>query len=185
MSGFEIAAVIPYLQAGAAVIGAIGSIQSGNAAKAAAESNARVMERNAAIARQQGAENARRQQREARIRAGEVRAQVGGSGVLLSSFGDVLEDNARQEELDRLTILYNADLEATSLLQSAQIERSRGAQAQKAGMFGAAGSLLMGAANLPSGGGGAASVGAYGNTGTARFAPSVLRSSSGMLGGGV
>lgn len=144
MTGMEPALIASL--AGTAV-SAVGAIQQGNAAKAAADYNAQIAERNAVIARQQGAAAAAKQEREGRIRMGMARASAGGSGVTLDSFGDLLQDSAKQEELDRLTILYNADLQAQSGELSAAGERASGAAAQKAGYIGAAGSLLKGGAS--------------------------------------
>lgn len=140
-----------------AATAAAGAISQGNAAKSAAEQNALVMERNAVISRQQGTAAAERQEREGRIRMGAARASAGGSGVTLDSFGDLLEDSAKQEELDRLTILYNSELQAQSGELSAAGERMAGDAAQSAGRLGAAGSLLSAAGSvagkLPSSGG--------------------------------
>jgi len=142
MTGIETALII----AGTAV-SAIGAIQQGNAAKAAANYNAAVARNNAIASRQNAEAQAKRQEREARIRAGANRAALGGSGVQLEgSVLDVLEDNAMEEELDRLMILHQGELQASNFESSANLMEFEGRQAQKAGRFKAFGTLAAGGA---------------------------------------
>lgn len=136
------------LTVGGAAISAVGSIVQGISAKNAADYNAEIAQRNAVIARQQGAAAAKRQEREARIRMGAARASGAASGVLLESFGDLLEDSAREEALDRMTIIYNAELQAISGEASAEGYRQAGRSALIGGAVGAAGSLLRGASKI-------------------------------------
>lgn len=148
MTGLETALLI-----GGTAVSAIGSIQQGNAAKQAANFNAQVANNNAIAARQNAAANAKRQEREARLRAGANRAAAGASGIQLSgSVLDLLEDNAMEEELDRLTILHQGELQASGLESSATLLRAEGSAAQRAGFAGAASTLLSGASELDFGG---------------------------------
>jgi hypothetical protein len=154
MTGVEIAMI-----AGAAV-SAMGAIQQGNAAKGAANFNAQVAQNNAIAARQNAASSARRQEREARIRAGANRASASASGLqLMGSTLDFMEDNAMEEELDRLTIIHQGELQASGLETSAQLMRAEGRSRQRAGYMGAAGTLLKGGAT-------AYGSGAFGSTGS-------------------
>ena len=143
------------------VISAVGSIQQGNAAKAAADYNAAVARNNAIAARQTAAANAKRQERLARKRQGTIRANVGASGTELlgGSAMDVLEDSAMEEELERLSILHGGEVQARGFEADARLEKARGAAAQRSGYMSAGSTLLMGGAkaakgfNLGGGGG--------------------------------
>lgn len=143
MTGIETAMLVASM-----AISAVGAIAQGVAAKNAAEYNADIAKRNAVIARQQGDVAAKRQERDARVRAGASRAAGAASGVLLESYGDLLEDSAREEALDRMTILYNAELQAMSGEASAEGYRQAGRNAMVGGVVGAAGTLLKGASSL-------------------------------------
>lgn len=143
MTGAEVALVATL--AGTAM-SAVGAIQQGSAAKNAASFNAAVANNNAIAARQNAAASAKRQQREARLRAGANRAAMGASGVEGGSAYDLLEDNAMEEELDRLTIIHQGDLRAAGLEASAGLLTAQGKAAKKAGLTSAAGTLLKGGA---------------------------------------
>lgn len=145
MSGFE----IPLLFAATAA-SAGASIMQGQAQKQAADFNARVAEQNAVIARQQGQADAERHDRMTRLRRGAAVASAGGSGVTLDSFDDLLADSAMQEELDRLTIIHNADLAARGFTNTATLDRAAGRQAVIGGYTSAAGALLSGGSKIAS-----------------------------------
>ena len=142
MTGVEIAMI-----AGAA-LSAAGAVQQGNAAKQSAKFNAAVANNNAIASRQNASANAKRQAREARQRAGTNRASAAASGVYGGSAFDLLEDNAMEEELDRLTIIHQGELQAQGLEASAGLLTAQGKQAQIAGYTSAAGSLLKGGGAL-------------------------------------
>ena len=141
MTGVEIA-----LAVASTAMSAYGAIQQGNAANQAAKFNSAVANNNAIAARQNASENAKRQQREARQRAGANRANAAASGTFGGSAFDLLEDNAMEEELDRLTIIHQGELKASGLEASGGLMSAQGRQAQTAGYFGAAGALLKGGA---------------------------------------
>lgn len=132
MTGVEIALI-----AGAAM-SAVGAISSGNAARKAGDFSAAIDEANAVGARNAAAENAKRAERDGRKRMGELR----NSGLLM----DVIEDQAREEELAILTATYEGELDALGLERGATLSRMEGRNAQKAGYINAAGSLLQGGA---------------------------------------
>ena len=135
MTGIETA----ILAAGTA-ISAIGAIQQGQNAAAASDYNARLQERNATIQRQQSQENARRQERINRKRIGSKR------NALVSL--DVLEDDAMEAELERLSILYEGGIGAETSQLNADLMRQRGQAGRQAGAFSAAGTLLAGAGEV-------------------------------------
>jgi len=133
------------LTAASAAMSAVGQIQQGNAAKSAAQFNAAVSRSNAIAARQKATADAARQERESRLRAGQVGAAVGASGgTAEGSALDLMESNAAQEELDRLTIIHGGDISAQGFESDATIQTMRGNAAQKEAQFGAASSLVIG-----------------------------------------
>lgn len=133
MSGFE----IPLMIAGAAV-SFIGSMRQASATKQlgqqqavaerqAAEYNADVSERNAEITRNNARVDARRVEREMRIKKGQVAAAGSGSGLqLMGSALDVMEDNFFEGELDRLTILHEGEIRAQNFERDAEFTRFSG-----------------------------------------------------------
>lgn len=141
MTGIEIAMIA------GTVMSAVGQIQQGNAAKQAANFNAAIANNNAIASRQKAEADAARQERESRLRAGAVGAARGASGgTAAGSALDLMESNAAQEELDRLTILHGGELQAAGFESDAAVQRMRGSAAQKAGRLGAASTLLIGGA---------------------------------------
>lgn len=124
-------AFLPILGLVAAGVSAVGAVAGGvsqmNAANAAAD-----YEKKAA------AENARRQSVDARRQLGKMRAGYGASGVTMAGSPlDVLEDSAREAELDRLTILQSGKLRAKRY-------EAQGQEAFIQGVGGAANALLSG-----------------------------------------
>ena len=140
--------------AGAAVQ-AIGAIQQGNAAKAAADYNASMLERNAEIERSQANQREEAKRREARGLLGKQAAAFAQSGGGLDgSAADVMKQSATYAELDALTLRYEGDMRARGFENEARMERFAGKQARKAGYFKAAGSILSGAGAYYGAGGG-------------------------------
>jgi len=131
------------LQVGSAVVGVVSSIAQGNAQRDASDYNAAIADRNAVIARNNASAQAERQDRVDRMRAGANRAARGGSGTTAAgSFLDIMDDNAREDELNRLTILHQGSIHALGYESSAEQERMRGEAAQSAGYLKAGSSLL-------------------------------------------
>jgi hypothetical protein len=135
MTGLETALMV----AGTA-ISAVGAIQQGQAQQKAANYNAALAERNGVIARQQAAENAKRQERINRKKLATSRNSL----VSL----DVLEDNAKEAELERLSIIYEGELAAQTGSANAALLRTRGRSAAGAGYASAAGVLLEGGVKI-------------------------------------
>jgi hypothetical protein len=119
---------------------AMGSIAAGNAARKAGNFNAAVGRENARAATAEGIENAERQRRIGARRQGGLRNEQ----VSL----DVLTDQAAEEKLAELTILYGSRRKALALMQGASISMAAGKTGQRAGYMSAAGSLLKGASKL-------------------------------------
>jgi hypothetical protein len=138
-------AIAPALAIVGGVISAVGALAAASAQAKAARFNAQVNERNAAIAREQGAEDAKRQQRLNVQRLGKLRAAYGEAG--LSFEGDALsvfEDSAVQAELDVRRIKYNAELRAIGFEDQAQLDRMEAKAATTAGILGAASAFTGG-----------------------------------------
>lgn len=145
------APLAPWIAGASAAVGAVGAIQQGRAASAAANYNASVSERNAQIEEMQAAEDAERSRRATRRRLGAMRAAYGASGVALEgSPMDVLEDSYAEGELDALTIQYQGRMAAMNSRENARLERMRGRASKTAGYLKAGTSLLTGAANVAS-----------------------------------
>lgn len=145
-SGFSLGTV---LTVGSTLLGAAGAIQQGQAAKQAAEYNAQVQEAQAKVAQDQGAAKAteiaqRTKQQLAASRAGSME-----NGLELDgSVSDVLDTVQKQGALDELTALYDSNIRAQGLRQSAEAERAKGSNAVAASYIGAGSSLLTGFSKL-------------------------------------
>lgn len=145
-SGFSLGTV---LTVGSTLLGAVGAIQQGQAAKQAAEYNAQVQEAQAKVAQDQGAAKATEISMRTRQRLATSRAAGLESGLELDgSVGDVLDTVQKQGALDQLTALYDSNLRAQGLRQSAEAERAKGSNAVAASYIGAGSSLLTGFSKL-------------------------------------
>lgn len=145
-SGFSLGTA---LTVGSTLLGAVGAIQQGQAAKAAAEYNAQVQENQAKVAQDQGAAKATEISMRTRQRLAATRAAGLESGLELDgSVGDVLDTVQKQGALDQLTALYDSNIRAQGLRQSAEAERAKGSNAAAASYIGAGTSLLSGFSKL-------------------------------------
>ena len=143
--------VIAAIAIAGAGVSAYGAIKQGQAAQAAADYNAKVSKQNADIALQQADVQAEQQRRQAKLQLGQMRANYGASGLQLEgSPMEVLEDSARQAELDNLTIKYNGKLKAMGFNNDATLSQFEGENAKSNSYFQAGGTLLSGAANAAS-----------------------------------
>lgn len=126
------------------VVSAIGGAMS---QRDAAKYNAQVAENNAIASRQQAAANAEAQQRDARMRIGQMEANYAASGVSLEGSPlEILEQSARNSEMDRLNILYGGELRAGNYGAEAQLNKSRASSAMTSGFIRAGSELMSGAA---------------------------------------
>ena len=156
----ELATIMTVVKIGGAAMSAMGAMQQGASANAAAQYNAQVANNNAIAARQTAAEDRKRFDRQTKLRMGTLRA--GGASL------DLLEDSAMQEELEALSILHGGEIQAQGFENTATLERAKGAAAKSAGISGAAGSLLKGAGSAYGGFSAGSTTGSFGtgsNTG--------------------
>lgn len=134
----------PVLWVGA-VIAAYGQVQKAQQAKAMAQYNQKMQERNAQISRDQTALAMTQQNQRARRVQGSIQASYGASGVQLNgTLLDVMSDSAANAEMDALTLKYHGQLRAQGYQSAADIYGWQGSQALREG-YGAAASTLVNA----------------------------------------
>lgn len=143
------AVAIPFVVAASAAISAIGAIQQGKAAKAAADYNATINLQNAEIARSNAQAQAGQIDRENYLRLGAIRAAAGKSGGASSegSVLDVLGDVAAQGELEKQQAIYQGELGARGYTNTATLDTFSGKSAQTSSYYKAGAELLGGGAS--------------------------------------
>lgn len=147
---------------GSTAMSAIGSIQQGKAASAAAGYNAKVAAQNAELARQnasfagaQGEQNVAAQQAENKAKLAAIEAQQGASGVDVNSgsFSQVRQSASKLGMLNALNIrseaarkAYGFQTEATNYDAKGRLIKAQGKAARTAGYINAGATILGGAA---------------------------------------
>lgn len=150
--------------AASAALGAVGTIQAGEAQADAAEYNQAVANNNAVIAtqnaeteRERGAEEERRHRQRVAQTKGSQRAAFAGNGILLDEGSplDILMDTEEMGELDAQTILHDSELRARNFdIQSSNFTGQAGllgaqASGARSGSYlAAAGGLLGGVSDV-------------------------------------
>lgn len=142
------ASFLPIFQAAGTALSVFGAMQSGSAAKKAAEYNAAVNRQNAELAQIEARDAARIVDRQNYLLQGSIRAAAGASGgKQQGSVLDVIADAAAQGELEKQMILYRGQLKARGFRNTAELDEM-GGDAAKTGSYLRAGSeLLSGAIN--------------------------------------
>lgn len=158
MSGVELFTLPTALGGGAVTLGtaatavgtifsAVSSISSGNAARASGDYNAAIYAQNAEVTRQRAAADEARQRRENLLRAGNLRAGYGASGVTLDGSPlDVLEMAATTGELDAQNVRYKGSLRAIGYENSAALDTAGASNALTSSYYRAGSELLSGGA---------------------------------------
>jgi hypothetical protein len=169
------------------IMGAVGSIQAGNAKASSEYSNANAADYNAAVERQraataleQGSAREEIQRRQDRQTQGRMTAAIGEAGIVgtTGSAALVQQESAVNTEYKSLTTLYESDLQAKGLTDQANLDNMQATQYRKnaraartAGYLAAGASLLSSAAQYSGGqtrvqtaqtGGGYGGAGGYG-----------------------
>ena len=121
-------------------VSAVGAIKQGQQANAVAQYNAKLSDNSATAARAAAAENAKRERRLGMKRQGDLRAR--GSSM------DVLEDSAREEELNLLSILHGGEVQASGFGNTATLDRARGANAVTDSYLSASSEVLKGGSKV-------------------------------------
>lgn len=141
------AAALPFLQIAGTVMSVVGALQQGQAQSDAMNFNAQMAGQNATVARQQAAADEARQRRENLLRAGNLRAGYGASGVTLDGSPlDVLEMAATTGELDAQNIRYKGSLRAIGYENSAALDTAGASNALTSSYYKAGAELLSGGA---------------------------------------
>lgn len=134
------------------VVGAIGSLVQGESGKQSADYNANMMRTEANLTSDQYAREEEAQRRQGAMMIGSQVAAAGQSGT---GFGGSTEAVIRQStinaELDAQNIRYQGQLRRFSYLEQANNDEQAGNNAETAGLFNAAGSVLRGSYNYGSG----------------------------------
>lgn len=152
--------------AASTTIGVISSVQQGKAAQAQADYQAKVAERNqriaqnnAAMERQTGLEEARRQRMKTMQAISSQQAGLAANGVDIGSNTalDIVEDTAMLGELDALTIQHNAeknarnyDTQANNFYNDAVLSRYAGANQRQAANMNALSTGIQGFGKMAS-----------------------------------
>lgn len=150
MSGISAATVATYASIATAAIGAYSAYAQGEAAKNAADFEAKQMERNASEARavaQREAVEQRRRATLAQSRALAV-ASASGAGALDNTLVDLIGDIGAEGELNSRSALYSGESRASGMETSASARRFEGSQTQRAGQMKAFSTLLSSGSSL-------------------------------------
>lgn len=127
-------------------VSVVGQMQQAKAQSQSANYNAKVSQRNAKVALQQGDMDAEAQRRKNIITLGAMRGAYGASGVTAEGSPlDVLETSATNMELDRQSILSKARLRAMGYSDDATLSGMSADSANSNGLTGTAGLLFAGA----------------------------------------
>lgn len=119
-------------------VSAFGAMQQGEATARAAEYNAQVNDRNAALSRQQSNAEMEDTAREHRRQMGAIRAAYGAAGIgLAGSPLDVIEDTALEQQTDIRRIGYSGELKAIGYEEKAALNRAEASNARTAGAISA------------------------------------------------
>jgi len=142
---------VEVLAAGALIggaVSAVGSIKRGNAARKAAEYNAKINERNARETEQQAIEQEKIFRIQASKQIGSFKAARGASGVRLGGSAiDALQESFFNIEADANNIKEEGARKARAYREGANLDRMEGQAAQNASRFSAAGTLLSSTAS--------------------------------------
>lgn len=133
-----------------AIASVVGAVQAGSAAKAQANTEARIeIQRAERERRQSEADEEDFRRNQARVLASR-RAALGASGVEQSTGSPLLvsEDFAGEVELNALRIRSGGELRATRAEQQAQLQRRKGSAARAAGFVRGGSLLLQGAGKV-------------------------------------
>jgi hypothetical protein len=127
-------------------VSVVGQLQQGQAAKAAANAEARNAENLAAQTRDAAMQEAKRIRLAGDRTRGAARAQLAASGIDVNSGTAVTieDDIGTSSELDAYNTLLTGDRKATSLQDSAAISRARGKNAVTSSMLGSVSTGLQG-----------------------------------------
>ncbi len=123
-----------------------GAQQQGQAGQAAAQYNYQVNQQNAKLAIEQAASEEQKLRVSGQKSLGAARANYGASGVQMDASAlDVLEESAKNIEMDALEVRHKGALKAWSYQANAGLNLLEGEASARAGSMGAATALVKGA----------------------------------------
>ncbi len=123
----------------------VGQLRQAAGLGAAAKFNQAVSSQNAGLAVKQAAEEERSYRILARKQLGDIRANIGASGVTMEgSAQDILEESAATAEMDALRIRHSGQVKATAFGNDATLYNLQGSSARQQGALSGAGTLLEG-----------------------------------------
>lgn len=131
-----------------ALASGIGSMVSAGATADAQNKQAAYYDRQADYERQKGQFEGEREDRKRRKIHGQQNNAVYNTGFELTDFSDVLDDAARESNLDVKITLANAERKAQSLNEQAEIKRAEASATKTAGAIGAISPILKGVGGL-------------------------------------
>jgi uncharacterized protein involved in type VI secretion and phage assembly len=138
----------PIAMIAATALSVVGTLVSARAQSKAAEFNARVAADNADLARQASNREEERQRRESARKMSALAARAGKSGVTMSgSLLEVVEESARNAELDALNIRMEGAQREYNFLTQSSLATAEAKNAKTSGYISAAGALTGGAYN--------------------------------------
>jgi hypothetical protein len=145
-AGISLGAIGTAAAIGGSALAAIGSIQQGNSARAAAEAEALQAERKASEEQSAAQRNAEQKRKQAQLVMSRQQAVAASSGGGATDVGvlDLMGDVAAQGELMAQEDIYRGRAKADGLEYSAAVRRMAGNNAQTAGVIGAGTSILNG-----------------------------------------
>ncbi len=136
-----------------AVVGAIGSVAQGAAANSAAKANAKAMQQQAMLEREQGAYQVARQRDQLNRLTGRQVNNLAANGMAMDgSAVDVIQDSRREGELDIAATMFGANIKSNNLETQAKIVRQQGKDAMVGGIIGGFNSLISGLGKTQLGG---------------------------------
>ena len=134
------------------IFGAGGALMEADDKSRQMKDEAFALEQNAKIALEAGAYNAERLMVNAGKQIGAMQSDYAASGITSDSGSvlDVLRESHANAELDRMNILYGAEMKSLDLMGQASAARRAGKRAKQMGNFNAFASLFGGAAKSAS-----------------------------------
>lgn len=129
-------------------VGAYGQIKQGQAAKNAGEREQQSYEALAARRLDKVKYDIDQVTRDYTRAAGKNIAAIGQSGIAITSFYDVLADNANELEREKAALRYSANQEAAQLREQGSIAYSAGKDAASASYISAASTVINGGTKL-------------------------------------
>lgn len=136
---------ISWVVIAAAVVAAAGAGYAGYAQNQAAKESAKVAEQNANAARDKAAYDEQTHRERVKKLLSTQRALYGSAGVTEQGTPLlVMENSAKEGEIDALAIRYEGEVEAQRFLSEASNLRKQGSRAQTSGFINAGSSLLSG-----------------------------------------